>query len=188
MMSAALHPLELDSNGRHARLAGVTYLAGGLLRARDGRGVVHLTEAERPRHVYKFIGPLPDSGALQYGALYVARFGDNGHGHWLPLVPARQGFLLWDPQLKVGEVLADPAAAARRVGATPLDGLFSVQSRPDGGQLLLCGHAGPARVWREAMGDVASLTFGWQGGLLPSDERQAALHVRARPALQLLAG
>ncbi|PZU52287.1 MAG: hypothetical protein DI561_13315 [Thauera sp.] len=169
MTVAPLHPLRLDPTGRHAVLAGVSYLASTPLQAKDGRCVLYLTEAAQPEHVYKFIGPLPDGGALQHGALYVARVGDGGHGRWLPLVPARQGFLLWDAQLNVADVLARPADAARRVGASRIDALFCVQARADGGQLLLCDHAGAALVWREALGDAASLSFAWQGARLRCD-------------------
>ena len=166
MTVAPLHPLKLDPAGQVAELAGVAYLASAPLRAKDGRNVLYLTEAAQPEHVYKFIGPLPDGGALQHGALYVARLGEAGHGRWLPLVPARQGFLLWDAQLNVADVLARPADAARRAGASRIDALFCVQARADGGQLLLCDRAGPALVWREALGDAASLSFAWQGAAL----------------------
>jgi hypothetical protein len=82
MSVAPLHPLKLDPTGRLAELAGVAYLASVPLRAKDGRQVLYLTEAAQPEHVYKFIGPLPDGGALQHGALYVARLGEAGHGRW----------------------------------------------------------------------------------------------------------
>lgn len=169
MSVAPLHPLKLDPTRRLAELAGVAYLASVPLRAKDGRQVLYLTEAAQPEHVYKFIGPLPDGGALQHGALYVARLGEAGHGRWLPLVPARQGFLLWDAQLNVADVLARPADAARRAGASRIDALFCVQARADGGQLLLCDRAGAALVWREALGDAASLSFAWQGAALCGD-------------------
>lgn len=189
MTVAPLHPLHLDSTGRHAVLAGVTYLASAPLRAKDGRKVLYLTEAAQPEHVYKFIGPLPDGGALQHGALYVARLGDAGHGRWLPLVPARQGFLLWDAQLNVADVLARPADAARRAGASRIDALFCVQARADGGQLLLCDRAGPALVWREALGDAASLSFAWQGAGLRGDALVALQSPdRVNLAMQPVAG
>jgi len=189
MTVAPLHPLHLDPTGRHAVLAGVTYLASAPLQAKDGRCVLYLTEAAQPEHVYKFIGPLPDGGALQHGALYVARLGDAGHGRWLPLVPARQGFLLWDAQLNVADVLARPADAARRAGASRIDALFCVQARADGGQLLLCDHAGAALVWREALGDAASLSFAWQGAAPCSDRPAAALSPdRTRHDTQPVAG
>ncbi|WP_374336947.1 alkaline phosphatase PhoX [Methyloversatilis sp.] len=165
MTLVPLHPLQLDSSGRRAELAGVAYQASAQLQAKDGRVVVYLTEATQPEHIFKFIGPLPDCSALQQGALYGARLGENGHGRWLPLVPARQGFLLWDAQLKVAEVLSRPADAARRAGASRIEGLFGVQARPDGGQLQLCDRAGASLVWREALGDAASLSFSWQGDL-----------------------
>lgn len=169
MTVAPPNPLKLDPTGQQAELAGVAYLVSAPLRAKDGRNVLYLTEATQPEHVYKFIGSLLDDGPLQHGALYVARLGDGGHGCWLPLVPARQGFLPWDAQLNVIDVLARPVDAARRAGASRIDGLFCVQARGDGGQLLLCDRAGPALVWREALGDAASLSFAWQGAALCGD-------------------
>lgn len=160
---ASLHPLHISPDGRHAELAGVSYFSSGVLQAKDGRSVVYLTEAPQSRHLFKYIGALPDGEARGHGALYVARLGAQGHGRWLPLLPARQGFLLWDAQLNAGDVLASPSEAALRAGATRFDDLFGLSVRADGGQLSRCGHAGPALVWREALSDAASLSFAWSG-------------------------
>ncbi len=157
------HPLAVDPGTGLAELAGCLYLASQSLQAKDGRSVIYLTEAATPEHLYKFIGPVQQGGALQHGTLYVAALGDEGHGRWLPLVFARHGLSVRDGYRSAQDILADAADAARRAGATRIPGMFAPRARGYGGFLLLCDHANPALVWREAMGDVASLSFAWQG-------------------------
>lgn len=179
--SGPLHPLHLDHHTDRARLAGVCYLASKALLAKDGRAVVYLTEAAQPEHLYKFVGPSQYGGALSLGTLYAACLGPAGHGRWLPLVLARHGLSHRDGYHSAEAILADAADAARRAGASLIERLFAPQARVDGGHLLLCDHVGPALVWREALGDAASLSFAWQGareGLLHDTD----IHHRPRPA------
>ena len=163
-----LHPLVLDAETGVAELAGVHYLASRPLCAKDGRTVLYLTEASRPMHLFKFVGPATCNGALPHGTLYVASLGadgaDEGHGRWLPLVLARHGLSARDGYDSLQAILADPADAASRAGASRIEGLFAAQARGDGGALLLCDCATPALAWREALGDAASLSFAWHGG------------------------
>jgi hypothetical protein len=160
-----LHPLVLDADTGVAELAGVRYLASQPVKAKDGRTVLYLTEASRPMHLFKFVGPAASSGALPHGTLYVASLGTDGacagHGRWLPLVLARHGLSVRDGYESLQAILADPADAASRAGASHIEGLFAPQARNDGGVLLQCDHATPALVWREALGDAASLSFAW---------------------------
>ncbi|MBU1848490.1 MAG: PhoX family protein [Gammaproteobacteria bacterium] len=158
-----LYPLHLDAATANATLAGVAYLSSIPLKAKDGRTVVYLTETSQPEHLYKFVGPLEHGGAQPHGTLYVASLGAAGHGRWLPLVLARYGLSHRDGYCSAKAILADASDAARRAGATRIAGLFAPQARPGGGHLLLCDHVGPALVWREALGDAASLSFAWDG-------------------------
>ncbi|MCQ9379848.1 alkaline phosphatase PhoX [Methyloversatilis sp. XJ19-49] len=160
-----LHPLVLDADTGVAELAGVRYLASQPVQAKDGRTVLYLTEASRPMHLFKFVGPAASSGALPHGTLYVASLGGDGtcegHGRWLPLVLARHGLSVRDGYDSLQAILADPADAACRAGASRIEGLFAPHARNDGGVLLQCDHATPALAWREALGDAASLSFAW---------------------------
>jgi hypothetical protein len=161
--SNPFHPLCLDVSAGRADLAGCSYIASRMVSAKDGRAVIYLTEAAQPEHLYKFVGPAPQAGALAHGTLYVASLGDEGHGRWLPLVFARYGLSARDGYACAEAILADAADAARRAGASAIAGLFAPQVRVDGGHLLLCEQTGPALIWREALGDAASLSFAWRG-------------------------
>lgn len=162
-----LQPLVLDADTGAAQLAGVRYLASQPVRAKDGRTVLYLTEAAHPMHLFKFVGPAASSGALPHGTLYVASLGADdageGHGRWLPLVLARHGLSMRDGYDSLQAILADPADAACRAGASRIEGLFAPRAQREGGLLLRCDCATPALTWREALGDAASLSFGWHG-------------------------
>lgn len=161
--SNPFHPLFVDDIAGRADLAGCHYIASRSVTAKDGRAVVYLTEAAQPEHLYKFVGPAPQCGALAHGTLYVASLGEEGHGRWLPLVFAHYGLSAHDGYASAEAILAYAAAAARRAGASVIAGLFAPQARVDGGYLMLCDQAGPALTWREALGDAASLSFVWHG-------------------------
>jgi hypothetical protein len=185
-----LFPLTHDADTGSAELASVRYLASQLLQAKDGRVVLYLTEASQPAHLFKFVGPALASGALPHGTLYVASLGvrdeGQGHGRWLPLVLARHGLSARDGFDSLQAILADPVDAAQRAGASRIDGLFAPQASHDGGRLLLCGHAVPALVWREALGDAASLSFAWQDtGIAESVDTNLHLHRSGNPAAHL---
>ncbi|HEY9193335.1 MAG TPA: alkaline phosphatase PhoX [Methyloversatilis sp.] len=167
--SNPFHPLCLDDIAGRADLAGCRYIASRKVTAKDGRAVVYLTEAAQPEHLYKFVGPAPQCGALAHGTLYVASLGEEGHGRWLPLVLARHGLSVRDGYASAEAILAYAAAAARRAGASAISGLFAPQACADGGYLMLCDKAGPALIWREALGDAASLTFVWHGAHDPAE-------------------
>ena len=165
----SLYPLILDADTGIAALAGVRYLASQSLTAKDGRTALYLTESSRPMHLFKFVGPAASSGALPHGTLYVASLGSEGHGRWLPLVLARHGLSVRDGYDSLQAILADPADAAHRAGASRIDALFAPQARSDGGVLLQCDQATPALAWREALGDASSLSFSWSGNYFQPD-------------------
>jgi hypothetical protein len=172
-----LHPLRVEPHTGLAELAGIRYLASRQVSARDGRAVLYLTEARGPEHLYKFVGPAQHCGALSHGILYAASFGDEGHGRWLPLVLARHGLSPRDGYDSEQAILANARDAARCAGATSIQGLFVPQARRDGGRLVLSDQATQPLIWRESMGDAASLSFTWQDEA-PSCRRETNLHHR----------
>jgi len=61
---------------------------------------------------------------MDQGTLYVARFDDNGAGHWLPLTLASKtanGGTLADTFSSLAGIILNTAGAADLVGATPMD-------------------------------------------------------------------
>ena len=101
---------------------------------KDGRAVVYSGEDAAFEYIYKFVsrdrikpagGGLSAAQAnrelLDHGTLYVARFGADGRGRWLPL---RQGEGPLTPAhgfADQGEVLIKARQASDRLGATPMD-------------------------------------------------------------------
>lgn len=98
--------------------------------ARDGRAVVYLTDRRVGGCLYRFLsgGPATEADALDNGTLSVARL-EGERVTWLPLP---QG-------------AADPAAAARQAGGSPLDTPSGLGLDPTRPRLLLACHGSPAR-------------------------------------------
>jgi len=88
--------------------------------ARDGRVVVYMGDDERGEFLYKYVSngiyvPGGDtSKLLDEGALYVAKFSDDGSGEWLALTPEATG-------MKMDEIHVFTRQAASKVGATTMD-------------------------------------------------------------------
>jgi len=88
--------------------------------ARDGRVVVYMGDDERGEFLYKYVSngiyvPGGDtSKLLDEGALYVAKFSDDGSGEWLALTPEATG-------MKTDEIHVFTRQAASKVGATTMD-------------------------------------------------------------------
>ncbi len=89
--------------------------------AKDGRAVVYLGDDERGEFLYKYVsegkyseGSIDNASLLAKGALYVAKFSDDGSGKWLPLTPTTTG-------MTEAEICIYTRLAASKVGATTMD-------------------------------------------------------------------
>ena len=97
-----------------------------LVEGRGQRVVVYMGDDERFDYVYKFVSDgnwksmrARGLSPLDHGTLYVARFGDDGSGEWLPLSvdnPALQGGFTG-----LDDILVNARAAADVLGATKMD-------------------------------------------------------------------
>ena len=98
--------------------------------SRDGRAVVYQTDRRVGGYLFRFLsaGPATGEDVLDAGTLSVARL-DGDRFTWLPL-PAG---------------VADPVAAARQAGGSPLDTPSGLGLDPTRPRLLLACHGSPAR-------------------------------------------
>jgi secreted PhoX family phosphatase len=154
--------------------------------AADGRVVVYMGDDERFEYVYKFVSRdryqaqnrAANRDLLDHGALYAARFDDNGGGHWLPLQGA--------------DAMIQTRQAADRAGATKMDRPEWVAVHPTTKDVYLTltnnsnrgakdqpgtdlANPRPNNVfghivkWREEGGDPAAAAFRWDHFVLAGD-------------------
>ena len=172
--------------------------------APDGRVVYYMGDDEVFEYVYKFVSARPwnpqDRAAnrdlLDVGTLYVARFGDDGKGTWLPLVQGTNGLTAQNGFASQADVVRQARAAADRVGATPMDRpeWIAVDARRQEVYCTLTNNARRGDVgnhapnaanprkentfghivrWRETGGDPAATAFEWDIFLLAGDPAHA---------------
>lgn len=144
--------------------------------AADGRVVVYMGDDERFEYVYKFVSAKPWDGKnrnlLDEGTLYVARFGERGHGEWLRLPHAPETYLFT-------RMAADKAGATRMdrpewlaVHPVTQDVYVTLTNNDRRGAdgLPVPDAANPRRAnvyghvikWREIGGDPAQTRFRWE--------------------------
>lgn len=180
----------------------------------ESHGVVvaYSGDDENLEYVYKFVGARPwrqvrASGAspLDEGTLYVAKFGEDGTGRWLPLVHGHGALTSANGFADQADVLLRTREAADALGATPLhrpewvsvdehtrevyvtltngSGTSKAPQAPANGNLAVNGGRssnpfGHVLRWREAKGDNRALTFSWDVFVLAGDpEYDAAVQL-----------
>lgn len=161
--------------------------------AKDGRVVVYMGDDERFEYIYKFVSDgryqagdrTANTDLLDRGTLYVASFGDDGKGRWLPLRHGEkypQGSLTADNGFAdQGEIAIRCRQAADIAGATKMDRPEWIAVHPLSGEVyvtltnnskrdqstLTAANPRPDNVfghilrWREAGHDAAATTFEW---------------------------
>jgi hypothetical protein len=95
----------------------------------DGTVAVYMGDDERNEYIYKFVcaqkfnrhNRAANRDLLDEGVLYVARFGADGSGVWLPLLWGQNGLTPENGFVDQGEVVIKARQAADRVGATMMD-------------------------------------------------------------------
>lgn len=168
--------------------------------ARDGRVVVYSGDDATFEYIYKFVSRdayRPGDNAanrhlLDHGVLYVARFSDDGSGHWLPLRHGEGALTTQAGFADRADVLTRARNAADAVGATPMDRPEWIAVHPESHEVFCTltnnsrrGPKGRADTdlanprpdntfghiirWRESQDDPASTTFHWNVFVLAGD-------------------
>lgn len=89
--------------------------------AKGGRVVVYMGDDERGEYLYKFVSSRKfvaggnNADLLEDGALFAAKFSDDGRGEWLALTPASTGMK------SLAEICIHTRLAASAVNATTMD-------------------------------------------------------------------
>jgi len=113
--------------------------------ANDKRVALYSGDDSQFEYVYKFISAKSWDGTqgahhgqlLDEGVLYVARFDDDGTGHWLPLVFGLAGLTEEDGFDNQADVLVHARLAADAVGATPMDRPEWITVHPETGAIFV---------------------------------------------------
>lgn len=160
-----------------------------LVIADNGHVVVYMGDDERGEYLYKFVSTNKyvsggnNSGLLEDGDLFVAKFDDKGHGQWLALTPASTGMS------SKAEICLYTRQAASAVKATTMDRPEWVSAHPHkaevycaltnnknrglkpnaGGDATPVGGPNPREAnkygqvlrWQPANGDHTAKDFSW---------------------------
>ncbi|MFT5391725.1 MAG: secreted PhoX family phosphatase [Gammaproteobacteria bacterium] len=106
---------------------------------KDDRVVVYLGDDDRGEYLYKFVssgrylpGAPSNTGLLDAGELYVAKFADDGRGQWLALTPTTTSMA------SLADICIHTRLAASAVGATTMDRPEWVAVHPSKAQAYCC--------------------------------------------------
>ncbi|MDP3537482.1 MAG: PhoX family phosphatase [Azonexus sp.] len=195
-------PVKRTALGRFKHEGATTTLA------RDGRVVIYMGDDERFEYIYKFVsrnrfvaGQSDTGTLLDHGTLYVARFGDDGKGRWLPLRHGEKypnGALTADNGFtNQGDVTIRCRQAADLAGATKMDRPEWIAVHPKSGEVyvtltnnvkrgtpevpgLNAANPRPENIfghivrWRENHHDAASTAFEWDIFALAGDPQNTS--------------
>jgi uncharacterized protein len=118
---------------KHTAMGRMAHEGAMLSEAPDGRVVYYMGDDDyrsKFEHVYKFVSAKPwvegggyaeNSGILDAGTLYAARFNADGTGEWIELSFGRNGLTSENGFSSQGDVVIDARTAGDVVGATYMD-------------------------------------------------------------------
>ena len=119
---------------KHTAMGRFKHEAATVTLSDDGRAVVYSGDDQRFDYVYKFVSNdrynifsrAANLDLLSAGALFVAKFNDDGSGEWLPLVAGAIPLHNWTN----AGITAFTRLAADAVGATPMDRPEDIEVSP----------------------------------------------------------
>ncbi|WP_018637795.1 PhoX family protein [Parafrankia elaeagni] len=165
---------------------------GATVVEQDDRIVVYTGDDENGEYLYKFVGSQPwrrlrreGRSPLDHGTLYVATFGADGSGTWVPLVFGKGPLTASAGFADQADVLLRTRQAADAVGATKLDRPEWVAVHPKSHEVFVTltnGSNGPTPAnpranniyghilrFREKGNDNTALSFTWDVAFYAGD-------------------
>ena len=173
-----IDPLNPDSTPvKRTALGRFKHENAELVIANDGRVVVYMGDDERGEFMYKFVsdqqyGEGSDTSTLlDTGALFAAKFNDDGTGKWLELTPQTTGMA------SQAEICVLSRQAGSAVGATTMDRPEWVAVNPNKAEVYCCLTNNRNRgIKPNAGGDPTPV-----GGPNPREANNFGQIVRLRP-------
>jgi secreted PhoX family phosphatase len=173
---------------KHTALGRFRHEGAEYLINKDGRIVIYSGDDARFDYVYRFVSDgrydpenrTANIKLLSAGTLSVAKFHDDGHVEWLPLVFGQGPLTLKGGFTSQAEVLIDARLAADALGATLMDRPEDVQPNPADGRVyvILTNNKNRTAEEEDAANPRADNVFGHIIEMTPPDGDHAASEFR----------
>ncbi len=195
-----IDPFDPDATPvKHTALGRTKHESAHVHVGKGGRVVVYTGDDQVNEYMYKFVSTgnwkslrVRGRNPLEEGVLYVARFDDDGTGHWLPLVYGQGPLTAGNGFTDQGDVLVKARLAAGALGATRMDRPEWATVDPNTGMVYLTltnntsaakqenaanprtpNRSGHIVRWEEDGGDHTSTSFRWDLFLIAGSGRSS---------------